>query len=104
MRLSFCPVEVRLLRVKKNHECGYLRDTGTFVVQIVLLKEQEIKLCGLRPAIFQFSLEQSPAGVNPHFADLRQKSCRGGVESSLKVSGFSWYNRLKQGEGGTSVA
>jgi hypothetical protein len=52
MRLSFCPVEVRLLRVKKNHECGYLRDTGTFVVQIVLLKEQEIELCRLRPAIF----------------------------------------------------
>jgi hypothetical protein len=52
MRLSFCPVEFRLLRVKKNHECGYLRDTGTFVVQSVLLKEQEIERCRLRPARF----------------------------------------------------
>jgi hypothetical protein len=52
MRLSLGPVESGLLRVKKNHECGYLRDTGTFVVHIVLVKEQEIKRCGLRPALF----------------------------------------------------
>jgi len=32
MRVLLCPVERSLLRVKKNHECGYLRDTGTFVV------------------------------------------------------------------------
>jgi len=36
MRLSFSPVEFRLLQ-SKNHECGYLRDPGTFVVQIALV-------------------------------------------------------------------
>jgi len=57
-------VKFGLLRVKKNHECGYLRDTGTFVVRIVALKEQEIELCGLRPAIFPLNLKQSLAPVN----------------------------------------
>jgi hypothetical protein len=35
---------------KKKPRTRYLRDTGTFVVQIVLLKRVEIGRCGLRPA------------------------------------------------------
>jgi hypothetical protein len=57
-------VEDRSLRVKKNHEWKYLHDTGTFVVQIVLVNAEEITFFRLRPAIFKLSLKQSPAAVN----------------------------------------